>query len=265
MKKFIKLSFFLLAICILIACGGGKKATPEKKSGDFPLEVEKTVSGPFSESLEVTNAVLKISERAFGSKLMVEVKRTSAELPLDPNDADVCGVSSGKSYKWCILADILGESNLPVETNMDKYGYESFEQLLSLNEGETVWLEFSTRDNDLANEPSKAKKVKLSSKVEHENRTISGNISSSKTTASGGSQDWDAILKSYENFIDQYIKLYKKAQSGDMSALAEYGVCLEKANALSEKLASAGGNLSSTQADKFLKLQAKLTKAISGM
>lgn len=45
---------------LMTACGGSG-SSDKKKSGDFPLEVEKTVSGAFSESFEVTNAVLKIS------------------------------------------------------------------------------------------------------------------------------------------------------------------------------------------------------------
>ena len=262
MNKIFKLSIVLLTICLLTACGGGNKKASSAKTGDFPLEIEKIVSGPFSESLEVTNAVLKISDQAFGSKLMVEVKRTSAELPLDPNDADVCGVRSGKSYSWCISADILGESNLPVETNLDIYGYKPFEQLLSLQSGESVWLEFSTRDKDLKNDPSKAKKVKLMSSVEYENRTISGTVS---TSSKNGSEDWDAILKSYEAFIDKYISLMKKASSGDMSALAEYPEYMEKAMDLSEKLGNAGSNLSSAQAAKFVKLQTKLANAAANM
>ena len=261
----------LIAICVMSACGGSgnsnKKGSSEKTAGDFPLEVEKTVTGPFSESIEVTNAVLKISEGYFGTKLMVEVQRTSAELPFDPNDADVCGSRSGKSYQWCISADILGESNLPVETNLGIYGYTPFEQLPSLKNGETVWLEFSMNSKELEKEPSKAKKVKLASKVEYEDRTVSGTfpVSSESETSSvsskSKSEDWDAVLKSYEEFIDQYIKLLKKSQTGDMSALTEYAKYMEKASDLSEKLENANDELTSAQAAKFLKLQAKLANA----
>ena len=53
---------------LMIACGGSGNSD-KKKSGDFPLEVDKTIGGAFSESFEVTNAVLKISEQSFGTKL----------------------------------------------------------------------------------------------------------------------------------------------------------------------------------------------------
>ena len=101
---------------------------------------------------------MKISEQSFGTKLLVEIKRTSADLPLDPNDALVCGVGAGKSFEWCISADILGESNMPVETNLDKYSYDPFEKSLSLKSGETIWLEFSLGYNsELETDPSTKK------------------------------------------------------------------------------------------------------------
>ena len=84
-------------------------------------------------------------------------------------------------------------------------------------------------------------------------------------TISTKSEDWDAILKDYEVFIDKYISLMKKAQSGDMTALTEYTEYLEKATALSNKLGNAGSNLSASQAAKFAKLQAKLAKAAANL
>jgi hypothetical protein len=258
---------------LMTACGGSDSSdnsdsSDKKKSGDFPLEVEKTVSGAFSESFEVTNAVLKISEESFGTKLLVEIKRTSADLPLDPNDAQVCGVGAGKSFEWCISADVLGESNMPVETNLDKYGYDPFEKSLSLKSGETIWLEFSLGYNsELETDPSKAKKVKLTSSLEERDMSGYSSSSSSSTSSSSnsGSEDWDAVLKSYENYIDQYIKLMKKAKNGDASAMTEYVEMMEKATDLAEKMESAGDDLSTSQMNKFLKLQTKLANAAMEM
>lgn len=39
----------------------------------------------------------------------------------------------------------------------------------------------------------------------------------------------DATLKNYSDFVDQYIKLLKKANAGDMTALGEYPTLMEKA------------------------------------
>lgn len=84
-------------------------------------------------------------------------------------------------------------------------------------------------------------------------------------TISKGGEDWDAYLKSYEEFINQYIKLLEKSKSGDMSALMEYAGYMEKASDLQEKMEKAKSELSPAQMTKFLKLQNKLIKAASEM
>ena len=84
-------------------------------------------------------------------------------------------------------------------------------------------------------------------------------------TASKGNNDIDEYLKSYEEYVDQYIKLMKKAKDGDVSAMTEYAEYMEKATNLSEKMEKAESEMSSAQMAKFLKIQAKLTQAASSM
>lgn len=76
------------------------------------------------------------------------------------------------------------------------------------------------------------------------------------------SAEWDNVLDSYEKYIDQYAKLYKKAQAGDMSAMTEYASMLEKANDLSSKLNGAKSDMSAAQIARFTKLQSKLISAV---
>ena len=80
-----------------------------------------------------------------------------------------------------------------------------------------------------------------------------------------GNNNIDEYLKSYEEYVDQYIKLMKKAKDGDVSAMTEYAEYIEKANDLSEKMEKAESEMSSAQMAKFLKIQAKLTQAASSM
>lgn len=82
---------------------------------------------------------------------------------------------------------------------------------------------------------------------------------SSKLTK--GSENWDALLKSYEGYIDNYIKLMKKAKRGDLTAMASYTEYMQKAMDLQEKIEEAKGDLSVSQAAKLLKLQSKLAQA----
>ena len=84
-------------------------------------------------------------------------------------------------------------------------------------------------------------------------------------SSSKGNNDIDAYLKSYEEYVDQYIKLMKKAKDGDMSAMTEYAEYMEKATELSEKMEKAESEMSSAQMTKFLKIQTKLTQAAANM
>lgn len=108
----------------------------------------------------------------------------------------------------------------------------------------------------------------INSDVENASNEIENN--STKETdevvsTSKGNNDVDAYLKSYEEYVDQYIKLMKKAKDGDMSAMTEYAEYMEKATDLSEKMEKAESEMSSAQMAKFLKIQAKLTQAASNM
>jgi hypothetical protein len=80
-------------------------------------------------------------------------------------------------------------------------------------------------------------------------------------TESSSSEDWDAILVAYEQFIDKYIASLKKVKAGDMSAMSEYADYMEKATDLAEKMEGASDELTTAQAAKFAKLQIKLANA----
>lgn len=82
-------------------------------------------------------------------------------------------------------------------------------------------------------------------------------------SSSKSDNDWDAVLDDYEKFVDQYIKLFKKAQNGDASAIIEYATCLEKAQSLQEKLENAKSDLTSKQVSRLTKIINKLSNAVA--
>lgn len=270
-KKNFTLILSILLTVVLTSCGNSSK-NDKKQSGDFKLDVDPKISGSFSESYKVNNAVLKISEKSFGTKLLVEIERTDADLPLNPNDAQVCGVGAGKTFEWCMSADILGDNDLPIDTNLDKYGYDPFEKALSLKSGEKVWLEFSLGYNsDLEEEPTKAKKVKLTSSLEERDLSeITSNSSNNDendgmdeevASSSNDSDKVDKALDSYEAYVDQYIKFLKKAQKGDNSAMAEYPSLMQKATDMQEKMDDMKDDFSAKQMGRMMKIQTKMTNA----
>ena len=78
---------------------------------------------------------------------------------------------------------------------------------------------------------------------------------------SSGTEDWDDLLRTYEQYVDKYISLAKKAAKGDYSALSEYPAFLEKAQELSDQLKNAKDNMTASQLAKLNKITIKMAKA----
>lgn len=82
---------------------------------------------------------------------------------------------------------------------------------------------------------------------------------------SESSEDIDELLADYEQYYDSYIKMMKKAQKGDMTALADYADMLQKAQEIGNKLENVKGDLSAKQLATFNRIQNKLMKAAQEM
>ncbi len=91
------------------------------------------------------------------------------------------------------------------------------------------------------------------------------NKAESTTTKVESDSDWDVYLSEYEQFIDKYVDMLKKAKTGDISAISDYSTYLEKANNLQLKMSEAKSQLTTAQLDRFVKLQNKLTNAVSSL
>ena len=130
----------------------------------------------------------------------------------------------------------------------------------------------------------KPAKIRLSSIVEEDDDSTSSSYSSDSddddsslddddssdddsdtASSSSGSQDWDALLNSYEQYVDKYISYMKKAAKGDMSALSEYPALMEKAQEFSEKMENAQGDMSASQWARYMKITNKMTQAAANM
>lgn len=89
--------------------------------------------------------------------------------------------------------------------------------------------------------------------------------SDDNTSSSSGTEDWDAVLTSYEKYVDKYISYVKKAANGDMTALAEYPSLMKKAQEFSDKLKNAQGDMSSAQLARYNRISTKMMKAAEEM
>ena len=82
-----------------------------------------------------------------------------------------------------------------------------------------------------------------------------------RAVKTGNSEDWDALLASYEAYVDKYISYVKKAAKGDMTALIEYPSLMQKAQEYSDKLQKAQGDMSASQWERYNKITMKMVKA----
>ncbi len=87
----------------------------------------------------------------------------------------------------------------------------------------------------------------------------------SSTEESGDKEDWDAVLDSYEEYVDSYISLLKKANAGDLDALSEYPSLLQNAKEMGEKLSTASSDLSASQISRYNRINQKMLNAAQEM
>lgn len=107
-------------------------------------------------------------------------------------------------------------------------------------------------DGDYEN-PNKKEVKKI--KVEYSN-------TSNKTSTD--SKNWNKVLDNYEDYINEYIKYYKKAKNGDISALKEYPKLMRKAEELQKSLTQAqnDNSLTTKQISRMTKIQTKMLNAL---
>lgn len=78
------------------------------------------------------------------------------------------------------------------------------------------------------------------------------------------SENWDKILDEYESLMDSFIRLAKKVNEGDMSAMSEYSNILQKIQSLSNKMERAS-TMTPKQAKRYAKIEAKFVEAAASM
>lgn len=91
------------------------------------------------------------------------------------------------------------------------------------------------------------------------------NEDSEAFSSDSDSKDWDGLLDSYEEYVDEYVSFFKKASNGDMDALSEYPSLLEKAQSLSDELSGAQGSMSSSQWSRYMRITNKMANVAAGM
>lgn len=262
MKKFKYFAMAAIAVVALVfaSCGGSKS------DDTFDVVVDNTtIGGKLSKYFSLADKTYKYKK---GSIDKVSVELTCIE-PLPENLEAYIGV------------EVLDEDGTVISAGKpDAWSFNDFKVLRQASPGQTVTIEIENYQKVGEENPAK---IRLSSIVEEDVSKSSSYSSDSDdndsslddddssdddsdtASSSSASQDWDALLNSYEQYVDKYISYMKKAAKGDMSALSEYPALMEKAQDFSNKMSGAQGDMSASQWARYIKITNKMTQAAANM
>lgn len=273
------LSFIAIGVALFVFTSCSNSIEPET--------VE--INGPLKGCYEVVDKDYKVQKSTKGEegvdakKIIVEIKRTSQPFfdispdKLKIDDGDIIDVANKKVYKVSFGIELLnsdgdvlatlGKSFFGSSENIMIENYsDTVDKLLKLEESETGTIEihYAGLEEDVA-------KFRILSAVDERDATeydlgedYYAGLPDNDGDESLVSDPYARAeaLDEYEELVNQYIKLYKKAMEGDMSAMSEYAGMLEKAQSLFSKLENAQGEMTASQLARLNKIQMKMVNAM---
>lgn len=281
MKVLKYLSFAVLLLC-LASCGKGDE-------NSVTLKVE-TELGPLADYIKVTDqeVVVKMSDekedgadcKVITSSLALEVIKSVASnhsfyfdvVVLDKDHVEIgtlpyFNIESISDYDNGDLTNVLLAGSLRAQMkDSDKVAEITPEDQEEMNKifKEGVYIVIKPIDPDAKYEEYKGKSSNAEV-VESSDDTIAEDEDIAVSSSSSSSQDWDAMLDSYEEYVDNYISLLKKAANGDRSAMAEYPALMKKAQEFGNEMKNAQGSMSASQLARYTKISTKMLKAAQEM
>lgn len=256
-----KILLFGLA-ALLMSCGGNKKdglmVTPETTE----------IKGPLKGYYEVVQKDYAIKNNSWSDVINVELKRTDKALPFDPQDALCFGeYDAEKPVRVGFGIELLDEAGDVVEiinanaTGLSGvYSTDDVDAAIRLAAGETGIVRWSV---DVDNEPVS---FRITSAVDESDSSQSGSSSSAVSESPAvrsSSNNWDAVLDKYEDYVDKYIATCKKAMNGDLSAATEYISLMEEAEELGDELDDASDEMTPAQISRYTRITGKLSSMAS--
>ena len=260
--------FMMVVLTVCLASCGGKKSSDSETSFDVTVD-NTTIGGKLSQYFSLEDKTYKY-EKGIIDKVTVELKCIE---PLPEN------------LKAYIGVEVLDENGTVIcAGKADAWSFDDFDVLRQATPGQVVTITIDNHEQLGDNTPAK---IRLSSIVEEDTEPSESSSSSessddssvssddssddssdagkSISSSSTSSADWDSMLNSYEQYVNKYIALVKKASNGDMSAMAEYAGLMQKAQELSDKMNGAQGEMSASQWARYMRITTKMTKAAQEM
>lgn len=281
MKK-IYFGFIAIIMAVLTSCSGSDSKTISPTSTEF-------VSGELAKYLEVVDQPAEMTyvekDGAISSqyiRLKVTLKMTRDGL----QNVDAHDINFTSLLAVATINLIDKEGTVVNELGVKNEDMLKLKKLLTGKEGDTAEITFegefhtdkakSWFDKSEQFTPDLTGDINVESSMSYSDMSDSTsdledndeeeeNEDSESFSSDSGSKDWDALLDSYEDYVDKYVALAKKAAKGDMDALSEYPSLLEKAQKLSDELSEAEGSMSSSQLSRYMKITTKMSEAAAGM
>ena len=278
MKVLKYLSFAVLAMCFA-ACGG------KGDEDSITLKVEAEL-GPLADYIKVTDqeVVVKMSDekidsvdyKVIKSSLAFEVTKSVAsnfsfDFDVEVLDKDHVEIGTLPSFsvdsKWdndngefdhVLYA---GSMRAQMESGMEvaEFTPEDQEEWNKiLKEGTYILLKPGSSYAKYAEYKANSSKTE---DTESSNGTTTEAEGITVSSSSSSSQEWDALLDSYEEYVDKCISIGKKMAEGDMTALTEYTALMSKAEEFGDKMENAKGSMSASELARYTKITEKLIKA----
>lgn len=274
--------FAMAAFAIILASCGGKKDNSDKT---IVLTPETThIKGDLGDCFEVVDKEYTVTDD-WGDMVSIEVKRTDADFSFDTKGVEPYGTyGKGVTGNAGFGIEILDENGNVIEKTAatasglsGMYSSDDMKEALKLRAGETCTVRWSFQfDND--KKPVKFRLTSAYKEVDSSNWDSDSNDSdgneissdednsdSNFSSSSSGSEDWDDLLNSYEQYVDKCIPYMKKAAKGDINALSEYPALMEKAQEFGEKMENAQGEMSPSQWARYMKITNKMTQAAANL
>lgn len=283
MKKF---TFVLMALMslVLASCGGGGNVSEVKLS---PAS-DKTCYGdlqPYLELYDCEYTLKKLEEyeswggdklskmelvAALGSLSSVDLSSLSISFTLlDENEMPINNKCTIKGDGWqSQFSDVVksglqnGKEKIVFSVVTEYSGNspvnrEEWAEIVK----KAKYVSISASSASFANEKSSSYVDKVDEYGDDDSDEENEDMENDGVIVSSSSTDWDDVLDEYEQFVDKYISLLKKASSGDLNAMTEYVSYMEKAESLSDKLSNAEDEMTIAQMSRYMEILNKMAEA----
>lgn len=226
-----------------------------------PEKVE--ISGDLSKYIEVVDNEYEITGKSGGD---ISIKLKSIQ-PLDDSIIENSNIK--------LTLTVLDEKGIPVsgtgDFNLDYSSIDKLNSLLKSGQGKEV-IKFKAYLGDYKGKEHAevSKKFTVSSSMTVKSQKVNNSVDSDDIEAddsdilSDGGENWDNMLNDYDDYVTNYVSLYKKAKAGDNSAMLEYPALMQKATDLQNSMAKAqkANLLSVKQVNRMNQIQMKMVQAM---